>query len=45
MENILKLRAKILQIFPPRNQPDFVIDHPTRTYPHGYEIDNLDPMK
>jgi hypothetical protein len=45
IENILKLRAKILQFFPPRNQPDFVIDHPTRTYPHGYEIDNLDPMK
>jgi ER-bound oxygenase mpaB/B'/Rubber oxygenase, catalytic domain len=45
VENILKFRAKILQFFPPRNQAYFLIDSPTRTYPTGYEIDNLDPIK
>lgn len=44
VENIFKLRARILQFFPPQNQPHFLIDYPTRTYPHG-EIDNLDPME
>ena len=45
VENILKLRGRIVQFFPPRNQAYFLIDYPTRTYPHGYEIDDLDPIK
>jgi hypothetical protein len=43
VENILKIRARILQFFPAANKADFVIDHPTRTYPNGYEIANLGP--
>jgi hypothetical protein len=43
VENILKIRAKILQFFPAPHQSDFFIDHPTRTYPNGYEIAKLGP--
>ena len=39
--NILKLRRKVLQFLPARNQPNFFIDYPTRTYPNGYEISHL----
>ncbi len=39
--NILKLRGKVLQFLPARNQPNFFIDYPTRTYPNGYEISHL----
>ena len=39
--NSLKLRAKVLRFLPPRNQSNFFIDSPTRTYPTGYEIANL----
>jgi hypothetical protein len=41
----LKLIQQLVQFFPPRNQAYFLIDYPTRTYPHGYEIDDLDPIK
>lgn len=43
VEIILKIRGRILQFFPAPNQSDFFIDHPTRTYPHGYKIANLGP--
>jgi hypothetical protein len=43
--NTLKLRGKVLRFFPPRNQPNFFIDSPTRSYPTGYEIANLGPSE
>ncbi len=43
--SILKLRARLLRFFPPRNQPNFFIDSPTRSYPTGYEIANLGPSE
>jgi hypothetical protein len=43
--NSLKLRGKVLRFFPPRNQPNFFIDSPTRSYPTGYEIANLGPSE
>lgn len=45
LANILKLRARLLRFFPPRNQSHFFIDHPIRSYPNGYEIDNLGPAE
>ncbi len=41
--NILKLRGLSLRFFPPRQQPHFFIDSPIRSYPNGYEIDELGP--
>lgn len=43
--NILKLRARLLRFLPPRTQPNFYIDSPTRTYPNGYEIKTLGPVE
>ncbi|BAZ28279.1 hypothetical protein NIES4074_07100 [Cylindrospermum sp. NIES-4074] len=45
LATILKLRARVLRFFPPRHKPEFFIDFPTRTYPHGYEITNLGPAE
>ncbi|NEU71302.1 DUF2236 domain-containing protein [Hassallia byssoidea VB512170] len=45
LANSLKLRGKVLRFFPPRNQPNFFIDSPTRSYPTGYEIANLGPSE
>ena len=43
--SLLKLRARLLRFFPPRNQPNFFIDSATRSYPTGYEIANLGPSE
>lgn len=45
VENILKLRGKLLHLFPPRSRPDFYIDSPIRSYPNGYEIENVGAVK
>lgn len=37
----LKLRARVLRLLPPRNQPDFFTDSPVRSYPNGYDISEL----
>jgi hypothetical protein len=37
----LRLRGRILRLFPSRTQPDFFTDSPTRTYPDGYNIVDL----
>ncbi|HEY9675916.1 MAG TPA: oxygenase MpaB family protein [Waterburya sp.] len=42
---ILRLRSRLLRLFPPRQQPDFFTDSPTRTYPNGYEISQLGPLR
>lgn len=42
--NSLKIRARILRLFPPRLSPDFYIDSPIRSYPDGYEIANVGPL-
>lgn len=41
MVRLLRLRAKLMQLFPPRNHPDFYIDSPIPSYPHGYDIANV----
>ncbi|MBD2194526.1 MULTISPECIES: oxygenase MpaB family protein [Calothrix] len=43
LANILKIRARLLRLFPSRNQPYFFIDHPIRSYPNGYDIANIGP--
>ncbi len=45
VENILKIRGKLLYFFPPRLSPDFYIDSPIRSYPNGYEIENVGAAK
>lgn len=39
----LKLRGRILHLFPSRKQAEFFTDLPTRSYPNGYEISHLGP--
>lgn len=39
--SILKLRGRILRLFPPRKQAEFFTDFPTRSYPNGYDIPHL----
>jgi hypothetical protein len=43
MVSLLKIRAKLIRLFPPRNQPNFYIDSPIPSYPTGYEIANVGP--
>jgi hypothetical protein len=42
--NSLKIRALLLRLFPPLLSPNFYIDSPIRSYPHGYEIANVGAM-
>ncbi|MDF5727524.1 MAG: oxygenase MpaB family protein [Rhizonema sp. PD38] len=41
--NILKFRSFILRFFPHRQQSNFYIDSPIRSYPDGYEITQIGP--
>lgn len=43
MVRILKFRAKLMHLFPPRTNTDFYIDSPIPSYPNGYKIDNVGP--
>ncbi|MCC5640174.1 DUF2236 domain-containing protein [Nostoc sp. CHAB 5844] len=43
MVRLLKFRARLMHLFPPRNHPDFYIDSPIPSYPNGYEIANVGP--
>ncbi|MDZ8135822.1 MAG: oxygenase MpaB family protein [Nostoc sp. DedQUE04] len=45
LANILKIRARLLRYFPPRNQPYYFIDHAIRSYPDGYKIANVGPAE
>lgn len=39
----LRLRARVLRLFPARTTKDFITAKPQRTWPHGYRIDQLGP--
>jgi len=41
----LKLRSGWLRQLPPRRQANFFIDHPIRSYPQGYTVDDIGPTK
>jgi hypothetical protein len=45
MVSLLKIRARLIQLFPPRNHPNFYIDSPIPSYPTGYEIANVGPAE
>ena len=45
VENSLKLRGYISKWLLPRKQPDFYTDSKLRSYPHGYELNDLGPSK
>ncbi|MBD0389727.1 MAG: DUF2236 domain-containing protein [Nostoc sp. C3-bin3] len=45
MVSLLKIRAKLIRLFPPRNQSNFYIDSPIPSYPTGYEIANVGPAE
>jgi hypothetical protein len=45
MVSLLRIRAKLIRLFPPRNQPNFYIDSPIPSYPTGYEIANVGPSE
>ncbi len=39
----LKMRGKLLRLFPPRKQPSFFTDSPQHSYPNGYQLTDLGP--
>ncbi|MBE9210728.1 DUF2236 domain-containing protein [Nostoc sp. LEGE 06077] len=43
MVRILKFRARLMHLLPPRTQTDFYIDSPIPSYPQGYEIAKVGP--
>lgn len=43
LEFLLKLRARAVRLLGPRTRPYIVADEPSRTYPHGYSIEQLGP--
>jgi ER-bound oxygenase mpaB/B'/Rubber oxygenase, catalytic domain len=40
---ILRWRSRILRQLPPRQQPDFFVDQHQRSYPHGYQLEDIGP--
>ncbi len=42
---LLRLRARIIRLMPPRREPNFFTDRPNRTHRHEYEIDSLGPPR
>ncbi|GBE90441.1 oxygenase MpaB family protein [Nostoc cycadae] len=40
---LLKFRARLMHLLPPRSQTNFYIDSPIPSYPNGYEIANVGP--
>jgi hypothetical protein len=41
----LRLRGRLVRWLPPRREPYFFTDSPTRTYPRGYRISELGPPR
>lgn len=41
LEGALRLRARALRLLPARRRPRMLTQPPTRTYPHGYRIEEL----
>ena len=45
VESTLKLRGKTAKLLLPRQKPDFYTDSKLKSYPHGYELEDLGPTK
>lgn len=45
VENALKWRSWVSQWLPPRRKPDFFTDSQLRSYPHGYQLDDIEPPR
>jgi hypothetical protein len=45
VENSLKLHGHVSKWLLPRRKPDFFTDSKLRSYPHGYQLNNLGPTK
>ena len=43
VEGMLKTRARLIRRMPVRRRPRLLTEQPTRTYPHGYRIEELGP--
>lgn len=43
VENTLKIRGRILRFFPAKNQPIFYTDVSHRSYPKGYQMEEIGP--
>jgi ER-bound oxygenase mpaB/B'/Rubber oxygenase, catalytic domain len=43
VEGALKVRARLLRLFPPRRKPRLRTELPRRTYPKGYRVEELGP--
>lgn len=44
VEAALRLRARAMRLLPPPRRPSLRTEQPTRTYPHGYRIEELGPL-
>ena len=45
VESLLRWRGNLLRYLPPRRQADFYVEHPQRSYPQGYELEDIGPPK
>ncbi|MEM8828268.1 MAG: oxygenase MpaB family protein [Cyanobacteria bacterium P01_G01_bin.19] len=45
VENTLKVRGRIAKVLLPRKKPDFYTDSKLKSYPHGYDLSDLGPVK
>lgn len=45
VENALKWRSWVSQWLPPRRNPDFFADSQLRSYPHGYQLEDIGPPR
>ncbi len=43
VEGVLRLRARVLRMLPPRRRPRLITRQKHRTYPYGYRIEELGP--
>ena len=43
VERMLRWRGNVLCYFPPRHRGDFYVQHPQRSYPEGYRLEDLGP--
>ncbi|MEL6247846.1 MAG: oxygenase MpaB family protein [Cyanobacteria bacterium J06648_16] len=45
LEQLLKTRGQLLRYWPPRQSPSFYSEEPQRSYPAGYDLNDLGPPK
>jgi len=43
LTNVLQLRSRSLRQLPPRTLPEFFVDQSIRSYPRGYEVNDIGP--